>query len=119
MNEILHQTQVNNTFIRKTDGVKIGTCGLCYRDGIDGVDIGFAFLPEFEKQGYAFESAKKIMEIGMQDFGLKKINAITIEKNRSSIKLIEKLRLNYIKRINISNDTEELLLYIKMFCFFR
>jgi RimJ/RimL family protein N-acetyltransferase len=26
------------------------------REGVNGIDIGFALPPEFEKQGYAFES---------------------------------------------------------------
>lgn len=47
----------SNTVIRKLDNVKIGTCGLYDREGIDGVDIGFAFLPEYEKKGFAFENA--------------------------------------------------------------
>ena len=101
----------NNTIIRKHDNVKIGTCGLYNREGIDGVDIGFAFLPEYEKQGYAYESAKKVMEIGVRSFGLNKINAITTQENKASQKLIEKLGLKYVKKITIPNDTEELLLY--------
>ena len=105
----------NNTIIRKSDGVKMGTCGLYNRDGIDGVDIGFAFLPEYEKQGYAYESAKKVMEIGVHSFGLKKINAITTQENTASQKLIEKLGLKYLKKITIPNDPEELLLYTIVF----
>lgn len=38
----------NYAVIRKKDGVKMGTCGLKNRDGIEGVDIGFAFLPAYE-----------------------------------------------------------------------
>ena len=43
----------NYTIIRKIDNVKIGTCGLYDREGLEGIDIGFAFLPEYEKKGYA------------------------------------------------------------------
>src|SRR5262249_17826093 len=35
----------------------IGICGLVKRDSLPDVDIGFAFLPEFWRRGYAFESA--------------------------------------------------------------
>ena len=45
----------NYTLIRKSDNVKIGTCGLFDRDGLEGIDIGFALLPEYERKGYAFE----------------------------------------------------------------
>ena len=38
----------------------MGSCGLYDREGLDGVDIGFAFLPQFEGQGFGFEAAKKV-----------------------------------------------------------
>src|SRR5512141_2251197 len=37
--------------------VPIGMCGLLKRETLDDVDIGFAFVPQFWKQGYAWESA--------------------------------------------------------------
>tara|TARA_R110001583_G_scaffold73483_2_gene204423 strand:+ start:187 stop:699 length:513 start_codon:yes stop_codon:yes gene_type:complete len=101
----------NYTIVRKIDNVKIGTCGLYDRDGIDGFDIGFAFLPEFEKQGYAFESAQKILKIGVDIFKIEKICAITVKENWASQKLLEKLGLHFEKYIKIPNDNEELLLY--------
>lgn len=101
----------NYTVIRKTDKVKMGSCGLYDREGIEGVDIGFAFLPQFEKMGYAFESAGKIKEVGLSQFNLKLISAITTKENTDSQKLLEKLGLKYIKTINIPDDDEDLLLY--------
>ncbi len=50
----------NYTLIKKTDNTKIGTCGLYDREGLKGIDIGFALLPGYERKGYAFESANKI-----------------------------------------------------------
>ena len=101
----------NYTVIRKTDKVKLGSCGLYDREGIEGVDIGFAFLPQYEKMGYAFESAGKIKEVGFSQFNLKLINAITTKENKDSQKLLKKLGLKYIKTINIPDDDEDLLLY--------
>ena len=40
----------------------VGICGFVKRDNFQYADIGFAFLPQFEKQGYAFESASALME---------------------------------------------------------
>ncbi|WP_299258797.1 GNAT family N-acetyltransferase [uncultured Aquimarina sp.] len=101
----------NYTVIRKSDKVKLGCCGLYDRDGIEGVDIGFAFLPEYEGKGYAFESALKIKEVGVAEFGIEKISAITIPENKSSQRLLEKLDFTFIKIINIPNDDEDLMLY--------
>ncbi|HSO86523.1 MAG TPA: GNAT family N-acetyltransferase, partial [Draconibacterium sp.] len=41
----------NYTLIRKSDGLKIGSCGLYDREGVEGIDIGFALLPAFEGLG--------------------------------------------------------------------
>lgn len=101
----------NNTVVRKLDNKKIGTCGLYLRDGLENVDIGFAFLPEFQNQGYAYESSKKLIEIAFSEFKIKKLNAITTKENIVSQKLIKKLGFNYLKVINIPNDEEKLLLY--------
>ncbi|MDH7447362.1 GNAT family N-acetyltransferase [Aquimarina sp. 2201CG14-23] len=101
----------NYTVIRKLDNKKLGCCGLYDREGIEGVDIGFAFLPDFEGKGYAYESALKIKEVGISEFGIQKISAITIPANKSSQKLLEKLEFTFIKIINIPNDDEDLMLY--------
>jgi RimJ/RimL family protein N-acetyltransferase len=101
----------NYTVVRKLDGVKMGTCGLYDREGLEGVDIGFAFLPEFENKGYGYESANKIKLVGFSQFGLKKIHAITTKENLASQKLIEKLGMTFKKFIKIPNDDEELMLY--------
>ena len=101
----------NYTVIRKEDGRKIGTCGLYDRPGVEGIDIGFAFLPDYEKMGYAFESASKVKQAAIELFGLKKLSAITIAENVPSQRLLEKLGLRFIKTMRIPNDDEELLYY--------
>lgn len=101
----------NYLVIRKNGNVKIGTCGLYNREGIEGVDIGFAFLPEFEKKGYAFEAAQKIKTVGIEKFNIVKISGITIPENKASQKLLEKLNLEFKKMIRLPNDSEELMLY--------
>ncbi|MGB0882154.1 MAG: GNAT family N-acetyltransferase [Vicingaceae bacterium] len=101
----------NYTVSLKSNGSKIGTCGLYNREGLDGVDIGFAFLPQYEKMGYAFESAAKLINAAKEDFTLYKLNAITIKENLESKKLIEKLGFSFQKVINLPNDSEDLLLY--------
>lgn len=101
----------NYTVIRKADGTKLGSCGLYDREGLEGVDIGFAFLPQHEGQGYAWESARKIKEAAIHHFGIRKISAITIEKNTASQKLIKKLGLTFAKKMYLPDDPEELWLY--------
>lgn len=101
----------NYTVIRKSDGIKMGTCGLYDREGLEGFDIGFAFLPRYEKQGYAFEASNTLKELAFSKFDINEINAITIKDNLSSQKLLERLGLKLIGPVRLQNDEEELLLY--------
>lgn len=101
----------NYLIVTKEGGHKIGGVGIFERDGLDVVDIGFSLLKEFEGKGYAYEAALKITSVGMNDFGLKKISAITTKNNFSSQKLIEKLGLKFQKFVTIPGDSEELMYY--------
>lgn len=101
----------NYLMITKDGDHKIGAVGIFEREGLDVVDIGFSLLDEFEGRGYAYEAAIKVKSIGMDDFGLKKISAITTKENSSSQKLIEKLGLKFQKFVNIPDDPEELMYY--------
>lgn len=95
----------------KATGEKAGMCGLVKRAGLDNTDLGFALLPEFENKGYAFESASAVIKYAGEILHMKQLDAITVPYNLPSIKLLEKLGLQLVKKINIPGDTEELLLY--------
>ena len=97
--------------VTKSDTKKIGNVGIYVRDGLDAPDIGFSFLPEFERKGYGFEASKKLMEIAFSEFGLKKISAITTKENIASQKLIEKLGLKFQSIVQLPDDPEDLLYY--------
>lgn len=101
----------NYTLIKKDDHEKIGTCGLYKRDGLEDVDIGFAFLPEHEKQGFGFEAATKVKDLAFTVFGIKKIVAITTADNIGSQKLLDKLGMVFSGTTSIPDDDETLLLY--------
>lgn len=103
----------NYTLIRKSDGAKIGTCGLYDREGLEGIDIGFALLPEYERNGYGLESARKLKNVAFDEFGITEIKAITSKENSSSKRLLEKLGLKFIGNVGLAihDDDENLLLY--------
>lgn len=101
----------NYTIIRKHDGEKIGCCGLYDREGVDGIDIGFALLPDFEKMGYGYESASKLKEIAFNDFKLNQISAITSKNNNASQDLLSKIGLKFEKNIQLPNSNEEIFLF--------
>lgn len=101
----------NYTVIRKSDNTKIGSCGLYDRVGLEGVDLGFAFLPKYYKQGYANESASKVKELAFEKFELSILEAITVHYNTSSINLLKKLNFQFVKNMYLPNDPEKVMLF--------
>jgi RimJ/RimL family protein N-acetyltransferase len=95
----------------KGGGVPVGVCGLIKRDSLEDVDIGFAFLPEFRGQGYAYESASAVMAYGKGTFGLKRIVAITSPDNYDSARLLEKLGFSFERMFKLPGDGEEVSLF--------
>ena len=105
----------NFTLLRIEDGKKVGTCGLYDREGLEGVDIGFALLPAYERMGYAFESAQKLMQLAEYQWKLPMVQGITITSNTASQKLLEKLGLQFVEYMHLPNDEAELMLYRRVF----
>lgn len=101
----------NNTLIRAEDGVKVGTCGLYKREGIEGVDIGYALLPEFEGVGYAREAVAAILQFGFDVLDYKEINAYILPSNTSSIELVKHFNFHFSGLRQLSNDDEDLNFY--------
>jgi RimJ/RimL family protein N-acetyltransferase len=85
----------------KESGVPIGMCGLIKRDALEDVDIGYAFLQRFWSKGYAYESASAVMEYGRSVLKIKRIVAIVAPDNQASIKVLEKIGLQFEKIINL------------------
>jgi RimJ/RimL family protein N-acetyltransferase len=94
----------------KESGESIGMCGLIKRDGLDDVDIGYAFLPAFWSKGYAVEAALAVKEQG-RNLGLKRLVAITDPANTGSMRVLEKIGLTFEKTIRLTADDIELNLF--------
>jgi RimJ/RimL family protein N-acetyltransferase len=82
----------------------VGICGFVKRDTLPDADIGFAFLPQFEKQGYALESAKASMDYGEKILNFKRVLAITTQDNENSQRLLEKLNFKFESLIAMANN---------------
>ncbi len=95
----------------KDRNIPVGICGLIKRPGLEQVDIGFAFLPQYEGKGYGFESASAIMKHAREVLGLTVIVAITTKDNTSSIKLLEKIGFSFKEMVTLPGDNEELMLF--------
>ncbi|MBT8264434.1 MAG: GNAT family N-acetyltransferase [Muriicola sp.] len=79
------------TLVRKSDQAKIGICCLIDREELEGIDLGYALLPDHEGAGYAQEASEKMIAVGFEEFGLPNLYAITNPTNKASQKLLQKL----------------------------
>lgn len=95
----------------RSTGESVGICGLVRRDGLDHVDIGFAFLPRHWSRGYALESATAVMNHARTDLGLIHVIAITNPGNASSIRLLERIGLAFDRMIHLPQQDEPVCLY--------
>lgn len=94
----------------KENNTPIGLCGLIKRDTLNDVDIGYAFMPEFWGQGYAYEAISTTLEYGKDKFKLNRIVAIVSPQNHPSIKLLEKIGMIQEDRIKLSPEANEVIL---------
>lgn len=81
--------QLSDTF------APIGMCGLLKREDLPAPDIGFAFLPDFWNKGLAFEAATAVLNDARDRLNLTRVLAIVNPDNAASIKLLEKLGLQF------------------------
>lgn len=95
----------------KNEKIPIGMCGIIKRDTLDLPDIGYAFLPRYHRQGYAFEIAQQVLIYAKVELNLTEILAITIPENEPSIKLLNKLGFNFHKKIDATENAPELKLF--------
>ena len=91
--------------------VPIGICGLLKRDALDHPDVGFAFLPGYWGQGYAWESASAVLDYGTGALGMRRVLAVTSPDNYRSIKLLEKMGFVFERAIRLKEDGPESKLF--------
>ncbi|GJM11100.1 MAG: N-acetyltransferase GCN5 [Lysobacteraceae bacterium] len=92
-------------------GRRLGLAGLVKREGLDDVDIGYAFLPEHCGYGYAVEASRAVLEDAASRLGLGRLVAITVSENQPSIRLLKKLGFEFEKRVCLPGDEQMLCLY--------
>ena len=89
----------------------IAMCGIIRRDFLEHPDIGFALLPSYMGQGYAYEMASAVLAYATNELQLTKLCAIVLAENEHSIKLLNKLHFQPQSTIVYPGTNDELLLY--------
>ncbi len=96
------------TNVRASAPIQIGLCGFVKRDSLPDPDIGFALLPQYERQGYGYESAAAMMQYGKESLHLPRVLAITSLDNECSGKLLEKIGFTFDREIEMGDEVLKL-----------
>jgi len=97
--------------VHRETGASTGLCGLVRRDGLDDVDIGYAFLPAFRGRGFALESALGVKAHARDMVGLTRLVAIVTPGNARSIQVLERLGMRFERTLRLPGDASDVALY--------
>ena len=98
--KIIDNPDINYWVVKiREQQIPVGIISFIKRDYLPNHDIGFAFLNEYKKQGYAFEAASIVLNDVIQEGHHKKVLATTIKENLPSIQLLQKLGFSFYDEI--------------------
>ena len=110
--KILHSENIYYWVVRIKDGnIPAGIVTFIKRDWFENFDIGFAFLPAFTGQGYAYESSKEVLKMVSSNPEYHTVLATTKPENVQSIKLLKKLGLYFEKEIEVGEKKLHMFKY--------
>ncbi|MBN9313682.1 MAG: GNAT family N-acetyltransferase [Chryseobacterium sp. 39-10] len=87
--------------ILKDSNQFVGWCGLKLGEMENETDIGFRFFEEEWNKGYATESANACLHYGFEKLNLKRIIGRAMKENKASIKVLQKIGLEYEKEAEL------------------
>lgn len=94
-------------------GQAVGICGLIKRPQLEDTDLGYAFLQDFHRRGYAHEAAGAVIRLAREQLALKQLAAITLPDNLASNSLLEKLGFSQNGQVRLTADGPDNLLWRK------
>ena len=94
----------------KPGGKAIGMCGLIKRDSLDEVDLGYAFLPLYFGQGYAYEAAMGVVTHARQ-LGIGRLLALVTPGNSASAALLDKIGMQRQALVHLNPQDSGTWLY--------
>lgn len=97
---------------QKKDNHSVGIAGLVKREGLTIPDLGFAFLPQYEGKGYATEAGKAVIKYAAESLKMDELAGITKPDNLASIRVLEKVGMQFKQPIQLPQDSNIFSLYI-------
>lgn len=98
------------TFL-KNEMLFVGWAGLAYLPEFDEIDLGYRFLPEFWGSGLATEASHAILTYGFEKLALRKIIAIAMKENIASIRVMQKIGMEFDKFAPYEPGSEDAVWY--------
>lgn len=89
----------------------IGWAGLAYLPEFDEIDLGYRFLPEYWGMGFATEASQAILTYGFEKLDLSRIIAIAVQENKPSIRVMEKVGMEFDKFAPYEPGGEDVIWY--------
>lgn len=89
----------------------VGMCGLLKQPELEGPDLGFAFLPQYHRQGYGNEAVAGTIRYARARLRLRELLAIVQADNEASIGLLMKNGFAFDRMITAGVKMELLQLY--------
>jgi [ribosomal protein S5]-alanine N-acetyltransferase len=93
----------------------IGYCGLFFFEDVDGrpeIEIGYRFLHSTWGQGYATEAALAVRDYAFATLGIKRLIALIDPSNVASIRVAEKIGMQYEKDVMLNGYTHPDHVYV-------
>ena len=92
-------------------GRPIGIAGLIRRPALDDVDLGYALLPGFRRQGYATEACRALVRVALEAFSLPRLVAIVSVENARSIATLERVGFTFERHVRMPGENHDVALY--------
>lgn len=77
--------------VLKRDGTVIGRAGISWREGYELPELGFVIGVPWQRQGYAYEVCRAILDYAREQLGFTQVQALVMEGNEKSVALCRKL----------------------------
>jgi len=107
-NNIINSYNINGfglfLVILKRDNQSAGICGIVKREGLITPDLGFALMPKYEGKGIATEASKAVVKYAKESLQLSQLAGITKPENIASIRVLEKVGMEFKQMIQLPKD---------------
>jgi RimJ/RimL family protein N-acetyltransferase len=114
-NNIINSYNINGFGLflvtQKKDNQSAGICGIVKREGLTIPDLGFALMPNFEGKGIATEASKAVIKYAQESLRIVQLAGITKPENTASIRVLEKVGMEFKHMIQLPNDANMFSLF--------